>query len=56
MAARGCGERGKGEKELALVGAEEAVTQLLIPSRQKFRTVGIMSTFLAEFAPIKSAG
>ena len=49
-------KEGKGRKELALVGAEEAVTQLLIPSRQKFRTVGIMSAFLAEFMPIKSAG
>lgn len=49
-------KEGKEKEGLALAGTEETVTQLLIPSLWKFRTVGIISTFLAEFMPIKSAG
>lgn len=48
---RGVEKEGKGREELALAGAEEAVTELLIPSLEKFRTVGIISTFLQNSCP-----
>lgn len=41
---------------LALAAAEEAATWLLRHLLQTFITLGIMSTPLPEFMPIKSAG
>lgn len=44
-------KEGKEKEGLALAGTEETVTQLLIPSLWKFRTVGITSTFWQNSCP-----